>query len=81
MSQTNLRNIKKVELHRHLEGSMRFSTLVELCKAAKLDFPYGNFEKLRDSLTVHSQMQDLKSVLDKFFTTQVFLRRKKFLNA
>lgn len=66
----NLRNIPKVELHRHLEGALRFSTLVELAKSAKLDLPYHHFKKLHDSLVVHSPLKDLKSVLDKFFTTQ-----------
>ncbi len=66
----NLRNIPKVELHRHLEGAVRFSTLVELARSHKIDLPYSNYKKLHDSLVVHSPMKDLKSVLDKFWTTQ-----------
>ncbi len=69
----NLRNIPKVELHRHLEGAVRFSTLIELTKNKGLDLPYNNYKKLHDSLVVHSPMKDLKSVLDKFFTTQSVL--------
>jgi adenosine deaminase len=32
-------NISKVELHRHLEGSLRLDTLVELVRTIKLDLP------------------------------------------
>lgn len=69
----NLRNIPKVELHRHLEGAVRFSTLIELTKNKGLDLPFHNYKKLHDSLVVHSPMKDLKSVLDKFWTTQSVL--------
>lgn len=69
----NLRNIPKVELHRHLEGAVRFSTLIELTKNKKLDLPFNDYKKLHDALVVHSPMKDLKSVLDKFWTTQSVL--------
>jgi adenosine deaminase len=69
----NLKTIKKVELHRHLEGSFRFSTLVELAKAAKVDLPYHNFSKLFDSLIVHKPMPDLNSVLVRLLTAQKLL--------
>jgi adenosine deaminase len=69
----NLRNIPKVELHRHLEGAVRFSTLVELARNKGLDLPYNDYKKLHDRLVVHSPMKDLKSVLDKFWTTQSIL--------
>lgn len=69
----NLRNIPKVELHRHLEGAVRFSTLIELARNKGLDLPYNDYKKLHDSLVVHSPMKDLKSVLDKFWTTQSLL--------
>ena len=58
--------LPKVDLHRHLEGALRFSTLLELAKTAKRDLPYGNTDKLKDMLLVRDPMKDLKSVLDKF---------------
>ncbi len=73
----NLRNIAKVELHRHLEGALRFSTLVELAKAAKIDLPYDNFKKLHEALIVRSPMKDLKSVLDRLFTAQALLKSEE----
>lgn len=75
----NLRNIRKVELHRHLEGSFRFSTLVELCKNAKVDLPYNDFQKLHDSLIVHKPMPDLNSVLVRLFTAQKLLNSSEVL--
>lgn len=69
----NLKTIKKVELHRHLEGSVRFSTLIELAKNKKLTLPFDDTQKLKNSLLVLEPMKDLASVLNKFWTTQSLL--------
>jgi adenosine deaminase len=37
----------KVELHRHLEGAIRLSTLVEIAKDYKIDLPTYSLEELR----------------------------------
>ncbi|NLG95731.1 MAG: adenosine deaminase [Chloroflexi bacterium] len=40
------RSIPKVELHRHLEGSLRLSTLHEIAQAHGIDFPDGDLRSL-----------------------------------
>lgn len=68
-----MQRIPKVELHRHLEGALRFSTVVELCKKKGYDLPFENQRQLQEQLLVTSPMKDLKSVLDKFWMSQSIL--------
>jgi adenosine deaminase len=67
----NIKSIPKIELHRHLEGSIRLATLIELY-----------FEKHAKTLSqteaishfqVRTPMQSLKDVIDKFMSTQALL--------
>jgi adenosine deaminase len=72
--------LPKVELHRHLEGALRFSTVLELAKSSKKDLPYRTFEDAKDQLLVRAPMKDLKSVLDKFWFTQSLLDSEEVLD-
>lgn len=73
-----LRNLPKVELHRHLEGSMRLSTLVELSLDLGLDVP-DTKEEIERSFLVTTPMRDLESVLRKFQRTQQVLHSEEIL--
>jgi len=60
----DLRALPKVELHRHLEGSVRFRTFVEIAREAGLDLPArGLRERLRVGLR---DPRTLRSFLRKF---------------
>jgi len=61
----NYQNYKKVELHRHLEGAIRLSTLNELSK--------GEIPNPADFFQVKQPMKNLKAVIDRFMRTQKLL--------
>ncbi len=42
-----LRSLPKVELHRHLEGTLRLQTCLELARAARLSLPTDSLDSLR----------------------------------
>ncbi|MGZ3796699.1 MAG: adenosine deaminase [Pseudobdellovibrionaceae bacterium] len=73
-----LRALPKVELHRHLDCSMRWSTMVELAPQVGLEFP-KNYQKQRDYLLVTEQMKDLGAVLNKFLRAQKLLHSEEVL--
>lgn len=51
---TNLSNLPKIDLHRHLEGSLRLSTLTEIVKSEALDLP-GDETSLAKMVQVSSE--------------------------
>lgn len=66
-----LHALPKVDLHRHLEGSLRLRTLAEIAQEHGIDLPSYDIEYLRRFATVASDMQDFHLFLEKF----TFLRR------
>lgn len=73
-----LRAIPKVDLHRHLDCSMRWSTMVELCSVVGLELP-KNYHEQREYLLVTDQMKDLGAVLNKFLRAQQLLNSEEIL--
>ncbi len=61
----DLKGLKKVELHCHLEGAVRISTLTELAKAKKIDLPYSDPIKLKKSLCVVEPLKNLSDLLER----------------
>lgn len=70
--------IPKVELHRHLECSMRLTTLTDLARQAGLQVPQDP-HALRKMFLVTEPMRDLESVLAKFLVTQQVLTSEQAL--
>jgi adenosine deaminase len=60
----------KVELHRHLDGSIRQETIVEITKRNNLDIDISDIANLKKRSTITEPMQDLASVLSVFETIQ-----------
>ncbi len=74
LSPAQLRNLPKIDLHRHLDCCMRWSTIFELARIHGLaPFP------IRDDFLITNQMKDLESVLSKFLKTQKLLCSEEIL--
>lgn len=73
-----LRTLPKVDLHRHLDLSLRFSTLVHL--AQDLDLQHSdNLHDLQNEFLILEPMKDLNSVLKKFQIAQQILGAQNIL--
>lgn len=67
------RSLPKVELHRHLEGSLRLSTLLEVGRAHGLNLP--NTGKLREAVQIGAgEDYTFTNFLSKFQTLRLFYK-------
>lgn len=64
--------LPKIELHRHLEGSLRLSTLREIALAEKIDLPARTLEDLRPYVQVTNDEPNFSNFLSKFHALRRF---------
>lgn len=69
----NWTKLPKVELHRHLDGSIRFDTLVELALHNNIDLGARTRVELERKAVIKKPMTSLEEVLDSFWTSQKVL--------
>ena len=70
--------LSKIELHRHMAGSVRFSTLQEFLPEEAKSTSRSDEESTRDYFCVTEQKQDLKEVLDRFIHVQSLFVSEEF---
>ena len=73
----NLRKLDKVELHRHLELSLRHDTIRELAPNFGIEIP--DQQTFIERFLITQPMADLSSVLNKFLDTQKLLSSTEIL--
>ncbi len=78
LSIQEIRSLPKIDLHRHLDCSMRWSTLLEIATNLKLDFPKSPSAQ-REHFLVQKPMKNLDQVLFKFQTSQKVLNSTEIL--
>ncbi len=64
-----IRGLPKTDLHCHLDGSIRISTLIELAKKRKVELPTTDEEQLKLILQAGPQVKNLKDYLRAFDIT------------
>ncbi|MFM6929409.1 MAG: adenosine deaminase [Bdellovibrio sp.] len=74
----NIRDLLKVELHRHLDCSVRWSTVVELAPQVGIQLA-ATSQKQKEQFLITEPMKDLGSVLSKFLNTQKVLASEEIL--
>src|SRR3990167_5521721 len=78
LSIQEIRALPKVDLHRHLDCSMRWSTMLEIATTLGLKFPQKATEQ-QNHFLVTQPMANLEAVLIKFLTTQKLLASEEIL--
>lgn len=74
---TRIEDLPKVELHRHLELSLRPSTIRELAPQFGIEIP--DDQTFAERFLITEPMKDLGSVLNKFLDTQLLLASEEIL--
>lgn len=69
-----LQAMPKIDLHRHLEGSLRLETLLEIAHEFGLDLPAANLDHLRPFVQITDDPQDHEVFLSKFEVLRHFYR-------
>lgn len=78
LTKQELIQIPKVELHRHLDCSMRFSTMIEIAQTIGLEVP-NSTDELKKYFLIEEPMKDLATVLKKFMAAQKLLHSEEVL--
>ena len=68
-----LRALPKVELHRHLDGSVRLTTMLDIAREHHLDLGASSEEELGRRVTIREPKRDLAEVLAGFTAIQKVL--------
>lgn len=71
LTANELRKMPKVELHRHIEGSVRFETIRDLARHHQLDLDVASEKELYEKTRIKEPMGSLEEVLDAFETTRL----------
>ena len=74
-----LQAMPKIDLHRHLEGSLRLETLVEIARDFGLDLPTGDVESLRPFVQITDDPPDHEVFLSKFGVLRLFYRSPEMI--
>lgn len=69
----------KIELHRHLEGSLRLATLFDLAREYALDVPTDDIEALRAHVQVTDEGGDYRTFLSKFLVLRKFFQSREVI--
>ena len=79
-SVADLKTLPKIDLHRHLEGSLRLETLLEIARNYKLEVPKTNLDALRPFVQVTNDPATHEAFLGKFEVLRHFYRSPELIH-
>ena len=74
-----IRALPKAELHCHLDGSLRISTMLDLAQKQKINLPVSNEEDLTKLLVINGRVNNLDEYLERFSLTLSVLQTPESL--
>jgi adenosine deaminase len=77
---SSLARLPKIDLHRHLEGSLRLTTLREVALQYELDLPARNIEELRPYVQVTNDEPNFRNFLEKFNVLRRFYQSPEIIH-
>jgi adenosine deaminase len=80
LSRATLARLPKIDLHRHLEGALRLSTLYEIATQYDLGLPTESLEALRPYVQVTKDAADYRNFLDKFNYLRRFYQSPEWIH-
>ncbi len=69
VTRETLTALPKVELHCHLDGSLRLETILDIAEKEKIKLPSRDPDKLLQAVAVLDRVANLEAYIDKFQTT------------
>jgi len=75
-----LKAMPKIDLHRHLEGSLRLETLFEIAQNFELDVPAADLETLRSQVQITNDPPNHDAFLSKFHVLRHFYRTPEMVS-
>jgi adenosine deaminase len=72
--------LPKIDLHRHLEGSLRLTTLQEIALQYRLDLPARDIEELRPYVQVTNDEPNYRNFLEKFHVLRRFYQSPEIIH-
>ena len=72
--------LPKIDLHRHLEGSLRLATLLDVARRFELDLPLDDLEALRPLVQVTTGELNFRNFLEKFNVLRRFYQAPEVIH-
>lgn len=75
----NFKNLPKIELHCHLDGSVRPETIIDIAKEEGISLPYYDIENIKKEVTAPEECKSLDEYLKRFEIPNLVMQSKESL--
>ncbi len=76
MTNLNFKKLPKIELHCHLDGSLRVDTILDIAKKDNIPLPSYNKKELINYVSIMDDCNSLDEYLNKFFIPNKVMQNK-----